>query len=266
MSMFLFLTGAEYWTASANPQARWLAVGSAALVAAVWIAALLVRRGRMAQEPVLLLGGGPLGPKVCEEIRARRDQRFRVIGVVAERPVEGPPSAAPRWMGTPGDLRGIVERTKPQRIVLTMGDRRGRIPEAVLLELRFRGVIVEDGAEFFERVSGKLAIEALRPSALILSGGFRNVQLTDRGGVWRALGRAVEAVVAATALLLLAPLFAVIAVGTKLDSRGPVFFVQARVGRGGRPFGLVKFRTMREATGACSEWVCDNEERVTRLG
>ena len=65
---------------------------------------------------------------------------------------------------------------------------------------------------------------------------------------------------------MLAPLLALIALAVKLDSAGPVFFVQDRVGLGGRRFSLIKFRTMHPAAGKTSEWVCDNGDRVTRLG
>jgi exopolysaccharide biosynthesis polyprenyl glycosylphosphotransferase len=160
----------------------------------------------------------------------------------------------------------IVAATRPSRIVIAMADRRGRIPDQSLLESRFRGVVVEDAVDFFERVTGKLAIESLKPSSLILSGGFRHSDFI-RGSMRRTLRRCVSCVVASVTLVLTSPLLLLIALAIRLDSRGPVFFVQQRVGRGGKPFGLVKFRTMREHTGVqTSEWVTDNTSRITRVG
>jgi lipopolysaccharide/colanic/teichoic acid biosynthesis glycosyltransferase len=139
------------------------------------------------------------------------------------------------------------------------------LPEQALLHARLRGVSVESGVDFYERVAGKMAIESLRPSGLILSGGFRRLDLSRRGFWWRS-SRAVECAVSAIALLLLSPLLALVAALIKLDSPGTVFFMQPRVGCGGRAFSLVKFRTMRAGGSEGSEWVRDNVSRVTRVG
>jgi lipopolysaccharide/colanic/teichoic acid biosynthesis glycosyltransferase len=107
---------------------------------------------------------------------------------------------------------------------------------------------------------GKLAIEAIRPSMLILAKGFRNHGTPD------VIARAVSIVGALVGLVLCAPLLFAIGVAVKLDSRGPMFFIQQRAGRNGRPFGLIKFRTMHPTTEARSEWVSDNIDRITRVG
>jgi lipopolysaccharide/colanic/teichoic acid biosynthesis glycosyltransferase len=160
----------------------------------------------------------------------------------------------------------VVAATRPERIVIAMADRRGRVPEGPLLESRFRGVMVEDGVDFFERVTGKLAIESLRPSSLILSDGFRHADFR-LSRVREALRRGVTVVVALLGLILASPVLALIALAIRLDSSGPAVFVQDRVGRGGLPFGLIKFRTMRYETGTrASEWVLDNVDRITRVG
>jgi lipopolysaccharide/colanic/teichoic acid biosynthesis glycosyltransferase len=119
---------------------------------------------------------------------------------------------------------------------------------------------VEDASEFCERLSGKIAIETLRPSMLILSSGFRN------HGAVEIVARAMSILVAAIALILLAPLLAVLALAVKLDSAGPAFFVQQRAGKNGRPFGLLKLRTMRQCRRPKSEWAFDNADRITRVG
>src|SRR5262249_4705242 len=105
-----------------------------------------------------------------------------------------------------------------------------------------------------------LAIEALPPARLVFSRGFR----VAHGSV--AVGRAVSLVVAVLGLVLMAPLLAVIAVAVKLDSSGPVFFSQERIGLHGRRFWLVKFRTMRRVVAETSVWARDNAARITRVG
>jgi len=255
------LSFGELWPADAEFATT---VVVAALVAtAVWIALAIVRWKTRGPERVLLLGGGAMAATLADEVAAS-GRRFRLAGVVDESPIAERTSGVP-WVGSPDQLSLIIERIQPARIVLTMNDRRGRLPEAALLQARLHGIKVEDGVDFYERVSGKLAIEALRPSALILSGGFRRLEIRPRG-FWRRCSRAVECLASALALALLSPVIGLIALLIKIESRGPVFFVQSRVGCGGRPFGLVKFRTMHASTGARSEWVRDNVDRVTRVG
>jgi len=129
-----------------------------------------------------------------------------------------------------------------------------------LVEARVRGIEVEDGVEFYERLTGKVAIESLTPSVLISSRHFRKSH-TDL-----VFGHALSLLVSAVTLLLLVPLLALIAIAIKLDSSGPVFFVHERAGAGGRRFKLLKFRTMHPAEQCTSEWAGDNNDRITRVG
>jgi lipopolysaccharide/colanic/teichoic acid biosynthesis glycosyltransferase len=149
---------------------------------------------------------------------------------------------------------------QPAEIVVAVENRRDGLPLQSLLESRVSGIDVEDAIEFYERVTGKMAIEALRPSTLIMSKGFRN------HGAPEATARLVSIIIAIVGLILVAPLLAAIAILVKVDSRGPVFFVQERAGRHGRPFGLLKFRTMHPTNDPPSEWVLDNIHRITRVG
>jgi exopolysaccharide biosynthesis polyprenyl glycosylphosphotransferase len=180
-----------------------------------------------------------------------------VAGLIDHEP---PRADAIPWLGPFDRLSEIVEQVRPSRIVVALADRRGRLPLVSLLESRIRGVVVEDALEFYESLTGKIAIEALTPGTLILSKGFRH------DGAGQVLARAISVAIAALALVLLAPVLAIVAVAIKLDSRGPVFFVQERAGRGGTPFHLFKFRTMRPSDSRTSEWVQDNEGRITRVG
>jgi len=135
-----------------------------------------------------------------------------------------------------------------------------RLPVGQLLEARTRGIVVEDGVEVYERLTGKLAIESLTSKNVIFS--------LDCPKSWisLALARAVSFLAALIGLLGLAPLFSLIALAIKLDSRGPLFFVQERLGLRGERFKLIKFRTMHPAGCRTSEWVQDNGHRITRVG
>src|SRR4029079_18484976 len=102
-------------------------------------------------------------------------------------------------------------------------------------------------------------------SSLILSDGFRHSDFV-RSDFSMALVRAASLLCAVVGLFLLLPVLAVIALAIRIDSPGPIFFVQLRVGRGGKPFGLIKFRTMYVQDKPRSEWVRDNTSRITAVG
>jgi exopolysaccharide biosynthesis polyprenyl glycosylphosphotransferase len=230
------------------------------LVAAFAVARLVAREIRPKAPRILILGSGPMASKLIEEIEKPSSPRYIVAGIVSdEQPDTDSPDAA-RWLGACEQLADIVQRVQPSRIVVAVADRRERLPMQSLLESRVRGIVVEDAIDFYERLTGKIAIEALRPSVLIMSKGFRN------HGMAEAVARIVSMVVAAVGLVVVAPLLAALALAIKLDSRGPVFFIQQRAGGDGRPFGLIKFRTMYPATAARSEWVVDNLDRITPIG
>jgi lipopolysaccharide/colanic/teichoic acid biosynthesis glycosyltransferase len=201
---------------------------------------------RKRAERVLVVGGGALARQVVEAIESTPEGRQRLVGLVEE--------------GALRDLERIVEEMHPERVVVALASRRGHMPFKALLGLRVRGIAVEDGADYLERLTGKVPIEALTPTNLIFSKDPRSHRME------MATARMLSVPLAVVALALLAPLFALIALAITLDSPGSVFFVQPRVGRGGRPFRLIKFRTMRPATGATSEWVRDNRGRLTRVG
>lgn len=207
-------------------------------------------------ERVLLVGASPLACRLLEEIAARPRLGWRVLGVVDEETEV--PFLSHKRLGSLAQLGRIIHDERPDRIIVTLASRRGRMPLQPLLKSRVRGIPVEDGVETYERLTGKLAIEALTPSAIIFSKVFRRSQA--------AFNRAASLVVVAAGLLALSPLLALISLAIVLDSRGPVFFVQDRVGASGRRFRLIKFRTMRPARSRASEWERDNRDRITRVG
>src|SRR5436309_543540 len=143
---------------------------------------------------------------------------------------------------------------------LAQAQRQDRPAVDDLLRWRAAGMVIDHAADFYARLTGRLALEWLSPSALVFDGGIP----VSRFGA--AVRRAVSLVVAVVALALLAPALTLIALAIKLDSSGPVFFLQRRQGAGGRTFTLVKFRTMRPAAADGSEWARDNAQRITPLG
>jgi len=233
---------------------------SAAAVAGLFVmlSAVVICRSAFATR-VLIVGTSPLARQIVSEITRHHARRFQ-IAVVDDGCAGLDPACVKLLAGPLTRLASIVEAFRPERIVIALADRRGRLPMVDLLRARVEGVVVEEGVEYYERLTGKLAIEALTPSSLIASRDFRKSHLD------LAFGHALSLVVSAAALVALAPLMALIALAIKIDSPGPVFFVHDRIGLRARRLRLLKFRTMRPATGPTSEWERDNGDRITRVG
>jgi exopolysaccharide biosynthesis polyprenyl glycosylphosphotransferase len=239
-------------------------VSSVLVVVALLVPIRAISYGVMGRRPflerVLIVGTSPLAWKVVHEIDRRPSLRYAIVGVADDAAVAAESPRAYPLLGPLAHLDKIVEEVRPQRIIVGLAERRGRLPMRSLLEARLAGHVIEDAVNVYERLTGKLAIESLTPSNLVFSHDFKKSRLA------LALGRIVSLVVSITGLLVLLPLLAVVAVMIKLDSVGPVFFVQDRVGLCGRRFKLIKFRTMHPARACTSEWAQDNAGRITRLG
>ncbi|MGH7349627.1 MAG: exopolysaccharide biosynthesis polyprenyl glycosylphosphotransferase, partial [Candidatus Rokuibacteriota bacterium] len=199
---------------------------------------------------------------LIHEIEARPHYRYAIVAVAGEAGAGDEPSLPYPLVGPLERLDKIIEDVRPDRIIVALTERRGRMPMRQLLDAEAHGIVVEDGLQTYEHFTGKLAIETLTPSFLIFSGAFRKSRLL------LAARRAASLMVASVGLVLTAPLMLLIALAIKLDSGRPIFFVDERAGRGGHPFKLIKFRTMRDQTGADAQsvWQRDDSARITRVG
>ena len=234
------------------------AMTSVGLVLLVRALSYAVIRSRPFASRVLIVGATPLARKLVETARSRAG--YTVVGIVDDAPARGDVPFRTFPGGPLEQLGAIIDHLRPNRVVVALAERRGRLPVAQLLDAVTRRIVIEDGGDVYERLTGKLAIESLMPSRLIFSTDFVKPRLT------LLLARLISVLVAAIGLALVAPLFVLIMLAITLDSPGPVFFVQDRVGRRGERFGLIKFRSMHPRTGGGSEWVCDNGHRITRVG
>jgi sugar transferase (PEP-CTERM system associated) len=164
-------------------------------------------------------------------------------------------------LGSFSQISSIVKQRQVDRIVVALDERRGRFPLDQLLECRLRGTRVEDAAAFTESWSGKLLVENLHPSALIFSNGFKRTMIL------KGLKRWIDLLFSILGIVLSLPLSLAIALAIKLDSRGPVFYKQVRVGEEGRQFTLYKFRSMQvNAEQHGPVWAIIGDIRVTRVG
>jgi sugar transferase (PEP-CTERM system associated) len=213
-------------------------------------------------DQTLFLGQGPLATALAKELSRRPELGVRAIGYVGEESENADASNALQRMGAVSDLEDLVQRKRIDRIVVAMQERRGRLPLELLLELKNRGVRVEDGTRLYEEVTGRVSLDALRLSALVFSTDSQPSKVT------LLYKRLVSIVVSIVALVILAPLMALVALAIRIDSPGDVIFRQKRVGKDGRLFTLFKFRSMW--VDADSDGIAKpaeiGDKRMTRIG
>jgi sugar transferase (PEP-CTERM system associated) len=214
-------------------------------------------------ERILIVGSGPFAVEIAKETLGRPDAGYRVVGFVDSDPaLVGKSLINPAVIGLTSELGALVQREHVDRIVVAMGDRRGQFPTHELLQLSLSGnVTIEESASFYERLTGRVLLDMVRPSWLIFSGRGRRARLNEvaRVAMHRTLGL--------IGAVLCLPIAIVAAILIKIDSPGPVLYQQERVGRKGRTFTLMKFRSMRsDAEKDGPVWAKSEDERMTRVG
>ena len=214
-------------------------------------------------ERILIVGSGDAAVEVAREVLNRPDAGYRVVGFIGtDSELLGKSLINPRVIGLTEELGEIVTREDIDRIVVAMGERRGQFPTDKLLQLSLAGrVTIEEGAAFYERVTGRVSLSMIRPSWLIFTGPGRQKRFAS---IARTV---VHRLAALIGMLLALPIIVLTAILIKLESRGPVFYKQERVGKNGRPFVLTKFRSMRvDAEKSGPVWASKDDDRTTRVG
>ncbi|MEZ5343948.1 MAG: TIGR03013 family PEP-CTERM/XrtA system glycosyltransferase [Pyrinomonadaceae bacterium] len=215
-------------------------------------------------EKILIVGTGAAALELARETVERRDAGFRIVGFVSENGIKpGTKLENIDVVGTTDELKSTISNANADRVVIALRERRGTFPTESLLQMSLAGnVNIEECASFFERVTGKVHADMLRPSWLIFEGRGRETKLktVSREAIHRVLGF--------IGFVLSLPIAIVTAILIKLDSRGPVFYRQERVGKNGKTFDVLKFRSMKVDAEKDGEpiWAKDNDDRVTRLG
>jgi exopolysaccharide biosynthesis polyprenyl glycosylphosphotransferase len=212
---------------------------------------------------VLIVGVSDLGCAIAEALRDRKNLGAEVAGFLSDDPdheggwVEGYPV-----LGRVHEIEKILDRERIGSIVVASKRRDEHFPADELLAAKLQGRLVESGVSFYERVTGRIYMRDLRPSYLIFSSGFRG------GALHEAATRALDITLSTLGLVLMAPLLPLVALAIRLDSNGPIFFTQERVGRNGKIFRVLKFRSMHHGaerkTGAV--FSSHGDDRITRVG
>lgn len=214
-------------------------------------------------ERILIVGSGEFAIEIARETLERPDAGYRVVGFADSDPtLLGKSLINPKVIGLTSELGAIVRRENIDRIVVAIGDRRGHFPTQELLRLGLSGdVSIEESASFYERLTGRVLLDMVRPSWLIFSSRGQRMRFSE-------IGRAImNRMIAFVGALLSLPIAIVTVLLIKIDSRGPALYRQERVGRNGRLFTLMKFRSMRvDAEKNGPVWAKGEDERMTRVG
>ncbi len=209
---------------------------------------------------VLVLGAGSRADRL-RKLAEREESGFVIVGYVAMTDAK-PVVAEAIYRGAISNLTRHVENLGAAEVVLALEERRNALPLSDLLRIKTTGVYVNDFSSFIERETGRVDLDTLNPSWLIFSDGFSSGR-----AISSAAKRFFDITVSVLLLLLTAPIIVLFALLIRIDSRGPAFFRQARVGLYGEVFDVIKLRSMRtdaEVNGA--QFAQKDDPRVTRIG
>jgi len=240
---FVAVSAAGLWTGfHLSPLVELEMAGAILLFSAIWES--VVHRSIAGRRSVLVVSGEENSTDLVAELR--RDGPFELVGLVEDEYLEVLPL--------------LIERTRPDIIVLGTGDNR---PEAFeyLLDTAGYGFKVVGVPEFYEHAFGRVPVETLTPA------WFMNVLHLYRRPYGRFAKRAFDVAVATTGLLLTGWLFPILWLLVK-RTPGPAIFRQVRLGEGGERFTIYKFRSMRQDAEADGRavWASERDPRITALG
>jgi sugar transferase (PEP-CTERM system associated) len=214
-------------------------------------------------ERVLIIGTGRLARQIGQILHLQPERGYKLVGFLdSQESNVGKSIVNPGVIGTYSDLLEIVRKENIETVISALPEQRGRLPVDAMLQCQFLGVKVKEGISFYERFGDKITLNELKPSWVIYSEGFYAPKFTV------VLKRGTDVLLSAIGLILASPLMLMIGLLIKLESPGPVIYMQERVGEKGRPFTLYKFRSMRRdaESGTGPVWASRHDERVTRIG
>ncbi len=214
------------------------------------------------RQRVLVLGVGKKA-RLIEGLRRKADHRgVDIVGFVDIE--SGQRLVAPAKIVQGSSIQDCARRAQIDEIVVAVDDRRSKLPLDDLLDCKMSGVKVIELSEFLERQLGKLMVDSLQPGDVVFSSGFPNAVFTS------SVKRLFDVTLSFLMLILMFPLMGLAALAVFIESKGkgPVIYRQVRVGKNGRHFEVLKFRSMRidaESDGVV-RWAQRDDNRITRSG
>ncbi|MDA3789507.1 MAG: TIGR03013 family PEP-CTERM/XrtA system glycosyltransferase [Desulfobacula sp.] len=219
----------------------------------------------MFNEKIIILGSSSLAFEILNTIIQTIDCGYTVSVIIPDSEEDIFETQIPEGIILKNgikDLSTIVNEFEIKKIIVALKENRRNFPSNELLQCRTAGIEVLEGSSFYEMLTGKVLVRRINPSWLIFSDGFKKSRIKT------LLKRIEDLVLASIMLILVFPLLIIVAILIKLDSRGPVFFTQDRVGKDKKEYMMHKFRSMvydaEKLTGPV--WAEDNDNRITRVG
>jgi sugar transferase (PEP-CTERM system associated) len=209
---------------------------------------------------VLVLGAGRRAQRL-RELGDKPESGFVIVGYIAMSE-SSPVVEEAIARSAIHNLTRYVENLGVSEVVLALEERRNALPLKDLLRIKTAGVHVNEFSSFLERETGRVDLDTLNPSWLIFSDGFSSGRMLSS-----AAKRVFDIIASALLLVLTAPVILLFALIVKLDSKGPAFYRQSRVGLYGQNFDVIKLRSMRnDAEAGGAQWATKADPRVTRVG
>ena len=209
---------------------------------------------------VLVLGAGPRAVRL-RMLSERAESGFVIVSYI------GMSESAPLIdeaiaRSAVNNLTRFVENLGVSEVVLAIEERRNALPLKDLLRIKTAGVHVNDFSTFLERETGRVDLDTVNPSWLIFSDGFSSGRMVSS-----VAKRLFDIAASGLLLALTSPAIVLFAVLVKLDSAGPAFYRQSRVGLFGQPFDIIKLRSMKtDAENGGAQFAERDDPRVTRIG
>ena len=218
-------------------------------------------------QKIILLGSGPLAQNIFDEIIHRKDSGY-TVAVNVQDALENSDTACLQISAKVickkeyDGLCELADQLNIKKVVVAIKERRGKLPLKELVKCRVKGIEVIEGTSFYEMLAGKLIVDQINPGWIIFSKGFYKSRIR------RFIKRTLDLILAVFMVILFLPLISITAVLIKIDSTGPIFFSQERVGMNKTSYMLYKFRSMVQNAEKQSGpvWASDNDQRITRVG
>src|SRR3989304_8935444 len=226
----------------------------------------IISKKPMLPENILLVGSDWSIIEIVKEIHKLPITSYNIVGIISDKngnkEING--FEGINIIGNRYNLVDIVKKEKISKIIVSTYEEKHQDLISALLECKLFGTQITEMPNFYRKITGKIPIKHVRDSWFIFSSGFENV----RNPFVFKVKRIVDVILSLVGLIIAIPLMIIIVILIKIDSRGPVFYVQERFGINEKPFKLIKFRSMKSDAEEISGpvWATKNDLRISRIG